>query len=185
MNRPGVIFPILAATAALLLGEAASAQEEAQAPAQARDARPCQAGGLFDDFDFWVGVWEVSTPDGKVAGENTIRKLEQGCLLLENWASANGGTGTSMNYYDPARQMWVQVWVGLNLLIDIEGGLEDGAMRLTGTIHYLATDQRAPFRGTWTPLDDGRVRQFFEQSNDAGKTWSPWFAGYYTRKVVK
>jgi hypothetical protein len=39
-----------------------------------------------------------------------------------------------------------------------------------------------PFRGLWTPLPDGRVRQFFEQSNDGGETWVPWFEGFYTRK---
>ena len=31
-------------------------------------------------------------------------------------------------------------------------------------------------------MDDGRVRQFFEQSNDEGETWSPWFEGFYTRQ---
>jgi len=30
-------------------------------------------------------------------------------------------------------------------------------------------------------MEDGRVRQFFEQSNDAGKTWSNWFERFYTR----
>jgi len=39
----------------------------------------------------------------------------------------------------------------------------------------------APFRGLWTPQPDGRVRQFFEQSDDGGKTWKPWFEGFYTR----
>jgi len=36
-------------------------------------------------------------------------------------------------------------------------------------------------RGTWTPLDDGRVQQFFEQSRDGGESWYTWFDGYYQR----
>ena len=38
------------------------------------------------------------------------------------------------------------------------------------------------FRGTWTLLEDGRVRQFFEQSADQGKSWQAWFEGFYKRK---
>ena len=31
----------------------------------------------------------------------------------------------------------------------------------------------------------GRVRQYFEQSNDGGETWVPWFEGFYTRTSEK
>ena len=65
--------------------------------------------------------------------------------------------------------------------IDIRGGLEDGAMRLEGTVLYLQNGQRFPFRGTWTPQPDGVVRQHFEQSTDEGQTWTTWFDGYYHR----
>jgi len=54
-------------------------------------------------------------------------------------------------------------------------------MRLVGTIHYISTGQTAPFRGLWSPLPDGRVRQFFEQSSDGGETWATWFEGFYSR----
>ena len=57
---------------------------------------------------------------------------------------------------------------------------EDG-MLLIGTIRYVANDTTVDFRGLWTPLEDGRVRQFFEQSNDGGETWAAWFEGFYTR----
>ena len=77
----------------------------------------------------------------------------------------------------------VQIWHAAGgYQIDIRGGLTDNGMLLRGTIHYIGTGQTAPFRGLWTPLPDGRVRQFFEQSNDDGETWEPWFEGFYTRK---
>jgi hypothetical protein len=76
---------------------------------------------------------------------------------------------------------WVQVWVAAaGYSIRIEGGLEAGAMHLVGQIVGL-DGSGGPFRGTWTPLADGRVRQFFEQSSD-GETWAPWFDVYYERK---
>jgi hypothetical protein len=54
-------------------------------------------------------------------------------------------------------------------------------MRLAGEISSAAGGAVAPFRGLWTPLPDGRVRQLFEQSNDGGETWVTWFEGFYTR----
>ena len=37
-------------------------------------------------------------------------------------------------------------------------------------------------RVTWTPLPDGRVRQFWQTSNDGGKTWTAGFDGFYSKK---
>ena len=59
--------------------------------------------------------------------------------------------------------------------------VDAGAMRLVGRIVGL-DGSSGPFRGTWTPLADGRVRQFFEQSTD-GVEWTPWFDGYYSPRA--
>jgi hypothetical protein len=76
----------------------------------------------------------------------------------------------------------VQVWTDAGGgQINIRGGITDAGMLLTGQIHYASNGTTAPFRGLWTLQPDGRVRQFFEQSNDNGKTWEPWFEGFYTR----
>jgi hypothetical protein len=144
-------------------------------------ARPCEYDSRRRVFDFWIGEWEVRGANGPLFGTNTIRKAEQGCVLIEEWSGAGGGTGTSINYYDPATDVWVQEWVSSNAtLIRIEGGFDDGSMRMEG--HILSgSGPRRPFRGVWTPLEDGRVRQYFEQSNDEGRTWAPWFEGFYSR----
>ena len=63
----------------------------------------------------------------------------------------------------------------------IRGGLANGSMVLTGTLTTVADGKTKRFRGTWTPLDDGRVRQYFEESSDDGDTWTPWFEGFYAR----
>ncbi len=143
---------------------------------------PC-AGEAFRAFDFWVGDWQVHTGDGKVAGANSITLRERDCVLLEQWTGAQGGTGMSMNFYEPVSDRWRQVWhSAYGVLIDIAGGWDGESMVLTGTIEYVANGTRQPFRGTWTPLEDGRVRQFFEQSSDEGESWQPWFEGFYTRR---
>lgn len=152
------------------------------AAAQTPPAAPCQEGGRYADFDFWVGEWDVSLPDGRQAGTNRIEKSERGCLLVERWTGAGGSTGTSVNFYDPARARWRQLWVSMDgTVIEIEGGLRDGSMVLEGTLIGRGGGSQ-PFRGTWTPNDDGSVRQHFEISEDGGRTWATWFDGRYVRR---
>ena len=147
---------------------------------------PCENDDKFAEFDFWVGDWEVHVANGKLAGENEIIRAERGCLLIESWKSATGGTGMSINYVDKITDEWVQVWNDASgSQINIRGGLTDEGMLLVGTIHYVANGQTLPFRGLWTPLEDGRVRQFFEQSTDDSESWTPWFEGFYTRKSAE
>ena len=139
----------------------------------------------FSDFDFWVGEWDVyAGANGALAGVNTIEKIEAGCLLLERWQGLRGSTGLSMNHFDPNAGHWRQVWVSSGAYaIDIVGGLRDDSMVLEGTISYFGRRVTLPFRGTWTPLPDGAVRQFFEQQNASGE-WQPWFDGRYVRRAV-
>jgi len=146
-------------------------------------AYPCAHQDGFRDFDFWIGEWDVHLANGALAGSNIIKPVVRGCALSEHWANANGGTGMSINYLDKASDEWVQVWSAEDgSQIIIRGGLTDDGMAMEGYIHYVGNGTTAPFRALWTPLPDGRVRQYFEQSNDDGDTWVQWFEGFYTRK---
>ena len=142
-------------------------------------------GGLngFSDFDFWVGEWEVfDSATGEKLGEDIIQKIESGCLLLEHWKSVSGGTGTSLNYYNPVTREWRQVWVSEGRYsIDIVGGIRSGCMVLEGSIYNFA-GAVWDFRGNWTPRPDGSVRQFFEQFNHDSNDWATWFDRRYVRK---
>ena len=140
---------------------------------------PCSASA-YRTFDFWVGKWEVTDGGGQLAGRNRISLEQEGCLLVERWNSAQNTTGMSMNFYEPLERQWRQVWVSPGTEIDISGGLVDGSMILEGSIVYLEDQRSRRFRGTWTPLSDGRVRQFFEEAAEDGE-WQPWFEGFYRR----
>jgi hypothetical protein len=144
-----------------------------------RNRAPCEYIPEFSQFDFWVGHWRVTGPDGTFQGTNRIEKTQGGCLVLENWVSASGTTGTSMNFYDLHAEEWVQIWVSPGLQLEIRGGLVGDSMVLTGHVHYVQSGDHRPFRGTWTPLADGVVRQHFEESQDGGNSWATWFDGYY------
>ncbi len=148
-----------------------------------RKAFPCEHDPAFAEFDFWLGDWDVHLANGTFAGTNRIHREQRGCVLIENWSSASGGSGTSINYVDKTDGRWVQIWNDASgSQIHIRGGMTKDGMLLEGTIHYVATGLTSPFRGLWTPLEDGRVRQYFEQSNDGAATWVPWFEGFYTRR---
>ena len=162
---------------------AGNAEYDALIESMTVQAYPCRHQPGFSDFDFWIGEWDVAVANGVPAGTNSIQPAERGCLLIENWANLGGGTGMSINYLDKSTDQWVQIWNSEGgSQINIRGGLTDEGMRMEGFLHTVGNGITVPFRALWTPLPDGRVRQFFEQSNDGGESWTPWFEGFYTRK---
>jgi hypothetical protein len=108
----------------LLIGLLLGMQAQAQGP------KPidCEASPERRQFDFWLGDWEVTDKAGEtVYGHNTISKREKGCYLYEEWRSASGGSGSSMNYYDPSNGKWHQLWIDAGFsIIQTAGGIEDG-----------------------------------------------------------
>jgi len=121
-----------------------------------------------DDFDFWEGKWEVTNPDGTAAGMNTIVKMQDGCVLMENWVGAKGKyTGTSVNFYNNKTKQWEQLWV------DNSGSYLKLSGKRTGNQMILRSE---PFEGkdgkkyvnkiTWTYNSDGTVRQLWEIYNN-------------------
>ena len=97
----------------------------------------CASEEGFTAFDFWVGEWDVflNNNNSNRVGSNTIEKLESGCALMETWSGAGGSSGISINYYNPVRDEWRQLWVSAGeYAIDIVGGLMDESMVLVGEI---------------------------------------------------
>lgn len=168
--------------AAALVASCATAQDASSQPAQQTQTPPpppCQED-VYRDFDFWLGDWEV-TSNGQLAGHNKISSQENGCLILEEWASAGGGTGQSYNYYDPGMKKWRQIWVSGFGTIDYAGGLnDDGEMVLEGEVAYR-NGTTAPFKGIWTLNEDGSVTQHFQQYDAKKEEWVDWFIGVYTK----
>ena len=141
---------------------------------------PCTAPE-HRQFDFWIGEWDVKTPDGKVAGTNRIERIEGGCALQENWTGA-GSTGRSINAYWPGDRKWHQFWIGSGgLVMHLSGVFTGDTLRFEGVV-AMPSGQSIQHRLTFTKRADGTVRQFWENSADAGKTWTVAFDGSYTRR---
>lgn len=135
----------------------------------------------YRQFDFWIGTWRVTTPDGEYAGKNTITPILNECVLHESWTGRSGYRGESFNIYDAAINQWHQTWVdhrGGILMGD--GGLVNGRMVLSGA-GKDADGKTIVNRITWTPYKDGSVRQHWEVSADESLTWTTVFDGLYKK----
>lgn len=137
----------------------------------------------YSEFDFWMGSWEVFKLDGTRAGENTIEKIQEGCVLQENWISATPGyTGTSNNFYNNETNQWEQIW------IDNQGQSLHLKGNKVGNQMILQTDKKTNNEGqtfyhriTWTDNGDGTVRQLWETITE-GKDVTVAFDGLYKPK---
>jgi hypothetical protein len=167
---------------ALLIPLALPAQQgDSSAPAA---AAPCSAPE-YRQFDFWIGQWDV-TAKGQAAGTNSVRPVHGGCALHESWQGAgeNGISGGSYNIYDQANGRWHQTWVdAAGTLLQLDGGMVDGSMVLSGSRPAREGAGSTLHRITWTPNENGGVRQLWEASQDDGESWSVLFDGHYTRRA--
>ncbi len=134
-------------------------------------------------FDFWLGSWEVYLPNGAVAGENLIEKIQGGCVLREDWKGSNGNfTGTSYNFYNPGTGLWEQIWLDSSgTVLKLKGKRVENQMILQseGTLNEDQSERVQ--RITWTLLEDGNVRQLWEVLRD-GVTERVLFDGLYKKK---
>jgi hypothetical protein len=154
----------------------------APAAAQSAATPPECTGPEYRQFDFWVGEWDVTLPNGKRAGHNRIEPILGGCALRESWTGAGGLAGTSYNVYDRSRKVWHQTWVdGKGNLLQLEGAFASGRMILEGETVDSA-GARARQRITWEPTAPGQVRQLWETSADGGTTWTVAFDGRYRKR---
>lgn len=143
--------------------------------------RPCTAPE-HRQFDFWVGQWEVHTPDGKRAGANRIRPILDGCVLHESWTGAGGSNGTSYNVYDQTRKRWHQTWVdNQGSLLQLDGTFRGGRMKLEGETRD-SSGGRVLQRITWEQTAPKNVRQLWEVSSDGGGSWRVVFDGRYVKQ---
>lgn len=132
----------------------------------------------YASFDFWQGDWNVTAGGGQ-AGTDLVEPLASMCGIQENWSAAGGGTGISLNMYDPRSGLWTQYWVDSSgLYLELTGGLQGDAMVLQGV---RGGTGNVLDRVTWTPNVDGSVRQLWE-TNTGGTGWVTTFDGLYRPK---
>lgn len=143
---------------------------------------PC-SGEKYQQFDFWEGNWNVYDVNGKLIGTNKLVKMQNNCVMQENWESkTSNNKGTSYNYYNKVDDTWNQVWVdnsGFSLVL--KGKLVNGKMVLESDL-IQSKKENYYNRVTWTKNDDNSVTQVWECLDKNHKVISEVFKGIYKRK---
>ena len=117
MNLPKTRVNAAVVALLLLLSTAANAQIPPPSSPTSPPASPAAprtvacAAAENRQFDFWIGDWDVTSADGKLAGTNLIRPILGACVLHETWQGGADFMGMSFNSYDAPRKLWHQTWV--------------------------------------------------------------------------
>ncbi|WOH36093.1 hypothetical protein RI844_12000 [Thalassotalea fonticola] len=145
-------------------------------------AKESCASSEYQQFDFWLGQWQVTNPENNQVSESKITKILGGCVILEEYKTPSGYEGKSLNIYDKQQQRWHQSWTdNSGLLLQLNGEFIDNAMVLTGVI-VDSKGTKLLQKITWSKLENNKVRQHWQQSNNAGVSWKTLFDGTYTAK---
>ncbi|MCG2459780.1 hypothetical protein K8352_03390 [Flavobacteriaceae bacterium F89] len=128
-------------------------------------------------FDFWIGDWNVyQFGTDTLAGVSSVKPILGHKSIEENYQNLKYKfKGKSLNIYNSKTDKWEQFWVdNSGLSLHLSGEFRDNRMILSDCETVNPCD-----RITWTTLNDGTVRQEWEQSKDGGKTWKKVFDGHY------
>ncbi|MCI5083091.1 MAG: hypothetical protein MRY78_15430 [Saprospiraceae bacterium] len=132
----------------------------------------------YRDFDFWVGEWNVyKMGTDTLVGKSKITSILNGKAIQENYSSTRSGfEGTSLNKYNAEHNQWEQFWVdNTGLTLHIQGKLESGSMQLKNSTNWIS----------WTPLEDGSVRQTWKIKDEKTGRWNTVFDGQYLKQQKK
>ncbi|WP_199610531.1 hypothetical protein [Flocculibacter collagenilyticus] len=121
----------------------------------------------YQAFDFWLGKWSVSNTlqsnKSLPPASNNISKILNGCVILEEYSTAQGYKGKSLNIYDLQTKQWHQTWTdNTGLLLQLSGNATNKKMELTGK-GVAADGAVLHHKITWTANQDGTVRQVWAQ----------------------
>ena len=142
-------------------------------------------GEEYQQFNFWLGDWVVYSK-GKMVAFNKITKIEDGCIVRENWKSVGSNySGTSYNFYDKVSGKWKQTWVdNQGSVLELSGAIEDNKMILQSKVKIDDAGNRVVNRLTWTNNKNGTVNQMWEASEDGGVTFVVVFDGLYRKRKL-
>jgi hypothetical protein len=153
---------------------------------QGQNPKPCYALPEYRQFDFWIGEWDVTSRQGQPLGQSKIELILDGCVIFENWYSAQGVyAGKSLNYYDRQSGKWHQKWIDNNgAPIEFTGSYNADDKALYYTAVTLAADgSEVMSKLTFYMINRNYVNQVWQQSQDGGRTWQTVFDGHYRRKI--
>lgn len=133
-------------------------------------------------FDFWLGTWDVSWEDDQ-HGTNRIERILEGRVIQENFDGnpAIPFRGMSVSVYSKKLQVWRQTWVDVEgNYWSFQGGVENGNMVLA--TEDVLDGKPIRLRMTFYNIQADQLDWKWESSEDNGATWTQKWHIHYQRK---
>ncbi|WP_129367831.1 hypothetical protein [Lutibacter sp. HS1-25] len=153
-----------------------------QIAAQETDKNCACCSVEYQQFDFWLGKWEVYDKDAVLIGVNSIIKMADNCLIQEKWID-DARRGSSTIFYNNADNTWNQIWVdNSDFILKLKGNLEGDIMTLKSD---LITGVQLKYYNqiTWTKNEDGSITQLWEIYDQNELKISDVFLGIYKKTL--
>lgn len=138
---------------------------------------------FHEQFDFWIGDWNVYDTTGNKVGENQLVKLEKNCIVSEYWRGVKGSTGRSYNYFNTSDSTWNQIWLdSYGTILNLKGRYEGNKMILKSKLTKGTKVDWYYNQITWTNNNDGTVTQTWEILDKNAHLLNTVFVGIYKKK---
>lgn len=137
----------------------------------------------YNQFDFWLGEWNVYNENDNLVGTNTIIKDYDNCVLVEKWVSSEKNKGTSTNFYDKTDGYWHQIWVdNSGYILKLKGNFITNSMILKSDM--IKGENGNYFNQiTLTKNKNETITQLWEVFNEKNVKISEAFKGIYKKKL--
>ena len=115
-----------------------------------------------NQFDFWLGEWDVTWGEER-KGTNRIERILDGRIIQENFITPDLH-GMSVSSHDPERGLWCQTWVDSNgSYLEFTGKFEEDRMilRRNAIVRGKAGKQRM----VWYDIRAGKLEWNWERSS--------------------
>lgn len=140
---------------------------------------------MNDQFDFWLGEWELTWADhGR--GHNSVTRILGDKIIREKFTSLHDDhtapfQGMSVSVYNEASGQWKQTWVdNQGNYLDFVGGVQDGDMILSR--QTMVEGKPAQQRMVWTNIQSASLDWYWQLSEDAGQSWQTLWHIHYRRQ---
>lgn len=141
---------------------------------------------MSEQFDFWLGEWDL-TWQGNGRGHNNITKILGQKVIREKFTTLHDDEvapfqGMSVSTYNETSGQWKQTWVdNQGNYLDFVGRFAAGEMVLMrdAVVEGKAVKQRM----VWQAIQDDSLEWLWQHSDDEGETWQTLWQIHYKRKA--
>jgi hypothetical protein len=136
----------------------------------------------YNNFNFWLGKWQVFDAENNLIGINSITKQSDNCLIFEKWID-DERKGTSTLFYNSSDDTWNQIWVdNLGNVVKLKGNFENDSMILKSEI---TKGQHTNYYNkiTWKINNNTTITQLWEIYNENDFKISEVFNGIYKKTL--